>query len=288
MLDSSSAFQCVTCGKSALLQQGDRLVCPRCGMLYPIEAQVPIILPSDKSSLVAAVDGREVLLEAIQRVYNRAYKQDGLMGTDLDKEYDRATKSTLLGFAGLLSNKRLLDVGAGIGSLWDYMPCGVEGYALDVSSVGMAKAMQRHPGLTVSVSVAEYIPYPDGYFDVVVAADTIEHTLSPERSLAEIHRVLKAGGVFCASFPVRDSLRKWGLNRLLRCPQPGLFPRLALVLLKRLLLFGSTTFQLIDRDREASDWASLLERAGFSLAKTLEWPGPPQIPIVSLFHTTKE
>lgn len=45
-------------------------------------------------------------------------------------------------------------------------------------------------------------PWPDGYFDVVVFCEVIEHLLSdPLRALIEIHRVLKPGGTVLVSTP---------------------------------------------------------------------------------------
>lgn len=282
-------FVCVACHKTILSQVGENLVCRSCGASYPIINHIPILLPPDgRGSLVATVDGREVSLDEVQHVYDRAYQHDGLMGTDLDREYDEATKRTLLGFAAPLAGKRLLDVGTGVGSLWDYVPADVEGHALDVSLVGMSKAIQRRPHLTVSVSAAEVLPYPDTFFDVVVAADTIEHTFNPEHSLSEIRRVLRPGGDLCASFPVCDSLRKWGWNRLVRQrPQLGLVIRLGWVLLKRVLLFGRPIFQPIDRDKDAREWVALIEELGLSVAEVVEWPGPPQVPIVYLVHAVR-
>ena len=210
------------------------------------------------------------------------------MGTDLDEEYDRATKEALLAFGGDLAGKRLLDLGAGVGNLWAYVSPGVQGYALDISATGIARAAARFPGLTVSVSVSEFLPYPDGFFDMVIAADTIEHTFSPSRTVREIQRVLRPGGVLGASFPIPNSLRKWSYNRLLRGrPDLRLLFRLARVVVKRTLLFGRPDFQPIDRDRSADQWVVLLQEAGFTVGPVIGWPPAPRLPIVTLVKTVR-
>jgi SAM-dependent methyltransferase len=48
------------------------------------------------------------------------------------------------------------------------------------------------------------IPFPDGYFDVVVSNQVFEHVREPLPCLFEINRVLRPGGRFLALFPTRD------------------------------------------------------------------------------------
>lgn len=282
-------FQCLTCRMSVLRFHSGHLECPSCGTVYPLQRDVPILLP-DPTQLaeVATDEGQHITLAQYQAVYDKVYAEDGLMGTDLDEEYDWATKEMLLAFGGDLAGKRLLDIGAGVGNLWTYVPPGVQGFALDISATGMVRAAARFPGLTVSVSVGEFLPYPDAFFDVVVAADTLEHTFSPARTLREIHRVLRPGGVLGASFPIPNSLRKWGYNRFLRQrPDFRLLFRLTRVLIRRTLLFGRPDFQPIDRDRTTEEWVALLQKAGFTVGPVIQWPSSPKLPIVTLIRAER-
>jgi demethylmenaquinone methyltransferase/2-methoxy-6-polyprenyl-1,4-benzoquinol methylase len=59
------------------------------------------------------------------------------------------------------------------------------------------------------------LPYADGQFDVVLAAHVIEHVPDPEMALAEMHRVLKPGGlvVVCVT---RDTLMGRAIQTLWR------------------------------------------------------------------------
>ncbi len=271
-----------------LLSSFDHWTCPGCGSAYATVNGVPVLFPADEelASILGPEQGNS--LSKLQAIYDRAYSHDGLMGTDLDQAYDQETKGLLLSFVEPLDGKRLLDVGAGTGRLWDYVGPNVQGYALDLSIVGLSKALQKHPTLTASVSIAERIPYPDGFFAAVIAADTIEHTFSPQRALQEIHRVLEPGGIFSVSFPIPKSLRKWGWNRLIRGrPSLSFLLRLAGVLLKRILLFGRPDFQPIDRDHTLDEWEQKLAQAGFFVDKVQVWPQFPDIPIAYLIRAIR-
>ena len=48
---------------------------------------------------------------------------------------------------------------------------------------------------------AQYLPYKNSFFDIVIAKDSLHHFKDPYKSLNEIHRVLKPGGIFIVSEP---------------------------------------------------------------------------------------
>jgi ubiquinone/menaquinone biosynthesis C-methylase UbiE len=223
----------------------------------------------------------------VQAIYDKAYATPGLMGTHLDREYSRVTKTDLLDFCRAAPNLRLLDLGTGDGDLWALAPAALEWYAIDISPVGVTRAQSRFPRLRPTVAIAEELPYPDHFFGAVVAADTMEHLFDLEKSLAEIRRILAPGGKFALSVPAPESLRKWAKNRLLRqCPEPALVFRLVCTVLKRRLLFGKAAFQPIDRDLPLHHWRELLQTQGFQVQESKMWPATPLEPIVYLLGTT--
>ena len=52
------------------------------------------------------------------------------------------------------------------------------------------------PSLSCVVRDATNLPYADGEFQVVLLANALHIMPQPEKALAEIHRVLSAGGIF--------------------------------------------------------------------------------------------
>jgi ubiquinone/menaquinone biosynthesis C-methylase UbiE len=97
--------------------------------------------------------------------------------------------------------KNLLDVGAGAGILeqMDF-----RGEARWVGGIDPDPRVIENPHLDEGrEGVAEAIPYPDESFDVIIANNVLEHVPDPKRMLAEVHRVLRSGGVFLAKTPNR-------------------------------------------------------------------------------------
>ena len=119
---------------------------------------------------------------------------------------------------------RLLDVGSGPGAnTWFMAREGFSVSAIDGSATGIARLQQRlaAEGLNADARVGDFtqLPWPDTTFDgaldnVAIYANPFAAAL---RAVAEVHRVLKPGGLFCsASF----SDRTWGY-RTGREVEPG-------------------------------------------------------------------
>jgi demethylmenaquinone methyltransferase/2-methoxy-6-polyprenyl-1,4-benzoquinol methylase len=93
---------------------------------------------------------------------------------------------------------RVLDVGCGTGALLeDYLGAGCEGHGVDLSPAMLDQARSRlGDGAELHLADAADLPYPDGRFDLVVAA-TLLHELDEttrRAALEEMARVLADDG----------------------------------------------------------------------------------------------
>lgn len=98
----------------------------------------------------------------------------------------------------------LLEVGCGEGRGIEWLVPHITTYAaIDKIASAIEKLKQRFPqGNFVSGNLPP-LPYKDGTFDSVVSFQVIEHIDDDHAFLAEIHRVLKPGGVALITTPNR-------------------------------------------------------------------------------------
>jgi len=92
---------------------------------------------------------------------------------------------------------RLLDVGSADGPSVAWMDAGFRKLNLDVDPRGL------RPGSGVCGSALR-LPFRDAAFDVVGAFDVIEHCEPESGAVAELHRVLRPGGLLLASVPAYE------------------------------------------------------------------------------------
>lgn len=98
---------------------------------------------------------------------------------------------------------RLLDIGCGGGALLQVLAFSgyTDTYGVDVSPEAVAFA--RAKGIT-NVRIAdaqEKQDFQEGFFDVIIAMDILEHLQNPERALQEWQRLLKNDGILLIFVP---------------------------------------------------------------------------------------
>ena len=103
----------------------------------------------------------------------------------------------------IYAGEAVLDIGCGGGfdSLVAARMVGPEGrvVGIDVTQemIGKARAnlaLLNLPHVSFQVAAAEFLPFPDNDFDVVISNGVFNLTLDKARALEEVHRVLKPGG----------------------------------------------------------------------------------------------
>jgi 2-polyprenyl-3-methyl-5-hydroxy-6-metoxy-1,4-benzoquinol methylase len=103
-----------------------------------------------------------------------------------------------LGASG--SGSKLLDLGCGTGRLT--IPLAKRGYDVygtdinsDVVSIARDKAQEGNVSAHFTVAQAETLPFSDDIFEICIADSVLEHVADWKKTLDEVARVLKKGGI---------------------------------------------------------------------------------------------
>jgi SAM-dependent methyltransferase len=126
--------------------------------------------------------------------FDEAYFQDGTQRGTAYVNYRESARSskTFQELAAAIQEvfqpRRVLDVGCATGAVVRHLnEIGCEAHGVDVSEWAVQNA--EHPN--VRLASADALPYPDGYFDLVISCHSMEHLPDAvfHRSLQEIVRV---------------------------------------------------------------------------------------------------
>ena len=103
----------------------------------------------------------------------------------------------------------VLDIGCRDGGLRRWLPPGVRYQGMDITPEFAG------PDIVIR-DVSDGIPFGDGVFDHVFCIEVLEHVPNPFGALAEIHRVLRPGGVLVLSVPNPYHVKEliWNLLRI--------------------------------------------------------------------------
>jgi 2-polyprenyl-3-methyl-5-hydroxy-6-metoxy-1,4-benzoquinol methylase len=109
---------------------------------------------------------------------------------------------------------RVLDAGCGNGFLLQSLVSayGVQPWGQDNSASLRAIVEANVPGIQFHVGELTSLPHPDGFFDLVVSTDVIEHLDAPGQAVAELVRVTRPGGEVFVSVP--DGRRDQGSGHI--------------------------------------------------------------------------
>ena len=137
------------------------------------------------------------------------------MGPDITAA-SRRTVDRMAGKAGILKDKRVLDLGSGYGGAARVLAgeFGAQVTCLNLSAVENERnrALTREAGLDHKISVVDgsfdAVPFEAGTFDMAWSQDAILHAPDRRAVLDEVTRVLKPGGDFIFTDPMQaDTLQ---------------------------------------------------------------------------------
>jgi len=173
----------------------------------------------------------ELDFEGLLRLYYKFRPESDPALHDLHMAHLAGEEDQARGALDLIEERRpfgpgeaLLEVGCGLGQYLAVAAERVDHVAgVDVSLALLVLARQRIEGRgAVLAAEAEHLPFADGAFAAVIAADVIEHLGDQRRSLREMGRVLLPKGSLFLSTPNRFSLAPephvglWGVGYLPR------------------------------------------------------------------------
>lgn len=115
---------------------------------------------------------------------------------------------------------RVLEIGCGIGTMaMNWALSGAAVTAVDLNSTSVTQTRRRFQlyGLTGEILLmdANNLEFPTGTFDYVYSWGVLHHSPNLEKSLAEMMRVVKAGGEFGLMLYNRRSILYWYLIKYL-------------------------------------------------------------------------
>jgi ubiquinone/menaquinone biosynthesis C-methylase UbiE/uncharacterized protein YbaR (Trm112 family) len=194
--DLLDRFACPVCGGALQLRgDADDLECEACGVRYPVEAGVPILLApapggasrsSHKETQIAFFDADPVDDFGVTRPRGAPALHGWLLGEKF--------RRSVLGLEDLLPGSTALTVCGGSGLDAEYLArAGARVILTDISLgvVRQAAERARRFGLDVELVVAdaENLPFRDGSVDVTYVHDGLHHLERPTLALAEMARI---------------------------------------------------------------------------------------------------
>lgn len=210
---TSHKVPCNLCGSSdykLLFKSYDRLhkkpgifnivKCRKCGLIYidPRPKNIGKYYPADYiPHNLPRVDFFESLFCRLMNS-ERYYKKDkNIFDQFLARVFDKIYNPIPYSHFG-----RILDLGCGSGiNLYNLKKRGWDVYGLDISKNAVNFARNELNLKNVCVGTIESKKYPDSFFDVILLNHVIEHLSDPKRTLVEIKRVLKRGGLLLITTP---------------------------------------------------------------------------------------
>jgi len=240
------SFVCPRC-KRPISATADCYFCAPCDKTYPLHAGIPDfrLFPDPYLKWKEDRDRTDYVLRALHDLDFPSLLEHYWQASDTTPQALRGKfiRSAMLGegrarqvlsrvsgqnFGHPSDSRRVLDIGSGTGNfLAVAVPTFKRVIGVDIGMRWLHVSRRRFmdKGLEVPPLVcccAEYLPFPDEYFDLIFSTSTLELTKDPDKVISECSRVLSGNGTVYLKTTNRYSLARdpysylWGVGYLPR------------------------------------------------------------------------
>jgi len=212
---------CPVC-HSRLLSADQRLKCTRrsCGIGYPLVSGAPVLINEQRSifDIATFVGERPTFFKPISRWREAISCHLPNLSANITarRNFARLRKELL----AHSERPRVLVVGGSV--LGDGMECLADERRIELIESDAAVGPR-----TQLICDAHDLPFRDASLDAVIVQAVLEHVVDPPRAVAEIHRVLRDGGLVYADTPFMQQIhgREFDFTRYTRLGHRRLFRR---------------------------------------------------------------
>ncbi len=205
---------CASCHGELTSEPGE-LRCARCPASYPVTGEgIPLLAVPTGDTGTADVEGFWSALHAAIDAPAAAIVERGELADmmdDLERLFEHRQHLAVLEMPiRSLRGRRVLEIGSGAGAhsaLFNHR--GAEVVALDLTPdrvVTTARKLDQLEPTSLAVQGdARRLPFSDGWFDIVYSNGVLHHSPDIDRSVSEVYRVLKPGGLAVVMLYARHS-----------------------------------------------------------------------------------
>lgn len=180
------------------------------GFEYPIQQNVPILLPNNAMEKEMALEEENLSLKYVEHYKNDAEHYDYF--EEYVGEYaheQRRLQETIINHVPQ-NSKHILDVGCG--KAWvakHFTAKKVAVCSMDISPLNTAKALQKFPSEYHWAVVADayQLPFKENTFDSIITSEVIEHVPDPQTFIASLLKVLKPDGTLIVTTPYKENIQ---------------------------------------------------------------------------------
>lgn len=179
--------------------------CQACDWKCEVREGIPIYLSSQ--------DSKDEIFQRYLLNYDEI-SEDDLKESIQNVEYLRTQNEKLFSYIPPVKDLAVCEIGTGKGLLLEHLkkekPRKLVG--IDISIPYLRAIQDANEDIELIVANAENLPY-DNEFDVIIAADIIEHVVNVGDFLYCVYRALKPGGYFVVKTPNNEDINIYSRKR---------------------------------------------------------------------------